>query len=462
VLAISMLAFVRNGATNLFPLIMGLFLEVNGTSARVLATYSNAGICVSISTIERLKEILSTDARRQAVALMKVSRKFFIIFDNINLYLRRSQQRLFNKNTMIHATNAAALSLPNSRLEAFDLAAKLARRGKRAVAVGEDLMPTEHDMACMNRSFEGIVMLLILSYCPGSLQWKDRDKIRSLADDLVTRDRPLPVQKTDARPLGVFDVNEGSKKGIIKMVKELQEASGMTEEEWSTTARIIEGDWLTSANLRGARKDRADDVDNMERLDYVEEVSALWHFALNATHMIMRVHFGNAMADPGSLAKHKGLLNRNWDVEKPNYADAKALIRHSLASRILYTIMSAEAAKDVNDDYLAHSIYFIRDALIFCEFERGVSEADAGPVLRVIKFWTFAFRGAGLHNYARESAEVILRWKYELDQHTRDALEQAWFVNRWGLSGRWIPADLYLEQLNFWVKVSSSVHFGQM
>lgn len=65
-----------------------------------------------------------------------------------------------------------------------------------------------------------------------------------------------------------------------------------------------------------------DDVTPMERLEYVEESSAVWHFALNAMHMIMRLHFGDSVLDPGSLAKHKGLLNRTWDTEKPNYADS--------------------------------------------------------------------------------------------------------------------------------------------
>ncbi|KAI0061124.1 hypothetical protein BV25DRAFT_795265 [Artomyces pyxidatus] len=483
-----MMAFVRNGATNLFPMILGLFLEINGTSARVLATLSNAGACVSISTLERLKKILSVDARRYAVMLMKTTILFYLIFDNINLYLRKSQQRLFNKNTMIHATNAAVVSLPDATPEAFNLEAKLARRGKRAVATGADIELTDEDQQKLSGSFEGLVILFVLSYTPGSSTWKCRAEMQKLADSLMASDRPLPVRKTDARPLGVFDVNEGSKKGIIQMLKELQVTSEASEEDWASEARIMQGDWLTSSNVRAARKDRTDDVNAMERLEYTEENSALWHFALNATHMLMRIHFGNAMADPGSLAKHKGLLNRNWDAAKPNYADAKALIRHSLIARILYTVMlengmkswrelaqwqptpaevgtfahafvkkytlasTAEDALDVHDDYLAHSVYFMRDALIFCEFERAVSQADAGPVLRVLKCWALSFRGAGLHNYARECVEVLLRWKYELDDAMRTALEQSWFVNRWGLPGRWIPADLYLEQLNFWVK----------
>lgn len=116
----------------------------------------------------------------------------------------------------------------------------------------------------------------------------------------------------------------------------------------------------------------------------------------------------------------------------------------------------AEEAKAVNDDYLAHSIYFIRDALLFCEFEHAVtvSYADAGRVLRVLKFWSLSFRGAGLHNYARECLELLVRWKYELEPPLQAALEKSWFVNRWGLPGRCIAADLYVEQLNFWVKVS--------
>jgi hypothetical protein len=114
----------------------------------------------------------------------------------------------------------------------------------------------------------------------------------------------------------------------------------------------------------------------------------------------------------------------------------------------------AENAKELKDDYYRHSCHFIRDALIFCVYEDGVSLADAGVVLRVLKYWAFSFRGAGLHNYARECLEILLQWKYELSPALQGAKEQAMFYNRWGLHARNIPSDLYLEQNNFWVKVS--------
>jgi hypothetical protein len=156
---------------------------------------------------------------------------------------------------------------------------------------------------------------------------------------MMPQDRPLPAEKTDARPFGVFDVDKGTKKGIIKVFKAMQERSRMSEEEWARKNRIKEGDWLSSNNTRAAKRDCANDINSMERLDYVDELSALWHFALNATHMLMRTHLGNSILNPTGLAAHKGMLHRVWDVNKPNYAEAKSLIRHSLIARILNCVM---------------------------------------------------------------------------------------------------------------------------
>ena len=112
------MAFTRKSQTNLFPLIFELFLEIGGTGSQVLSALSNAGACVSIATIERLKGILSDDAKRSAIELMKGTAQYFLIFDNINIFLRKSQQRLFNKNSMIHATNAIVISIPEARNDA--------------------------------------------------------------------------------------------------------------------------------------------------------------------------------------------------------------------------------------------------------------------------------------------------------------------------------------------------------
>jgi len=187
--------------------------------------------------------------------------------------------------------------------------------------------------------FEATITQLLVSYMPGNDKWEDCKDIVTAVKAMMRQDRPLPPEKTDARPFGVFDVDEGTKKGIIKMFKAMQERLTMSEEQWASKTCINEGDWLTSNNTRAAKCDRANDIDSMERLDYVAELSAPWHFALNATHLIMQSHLGNMIIDPTGLAAHKGMLHHIWDVNKLNYAEAKSLIRHSLIAWLLHCIM---------------------------------------------------------------------------------------------------------------------------
>jgi hypothetical protein len=156
---------------------------------------------------------------------------------------------------MIHATNVAVISLPEADPSAEELEAKKKRCGKHAAATCTDIVPTDGDEAKMFSSFVGLVMTLILAYCLGSKEWEGRDAMLKAAEDMIASDRSLLPKSTDGQPAGVFDFNEGSKKGIIKMLKKLQEFSGFTESEWAVKARIIVGDWLTSNNIWGAHRD---------------------------------------------------------------------------------------------------------------------------------------------------------------------------------------------------------------
>ena len=341
-MAISMLIFARNQSTNILPLMMGLFLKINGTSSRVMAILSNASVCVSGQTVERLKKRISDDAVEYAVELVNSGHLFSTIFDNINIYLRRFQQRVTNQNSMIHATNCAVIPIDEDGInvpKAENHEIKLKLRGKRANATYQDLWPTESDNECISRAFTSLIAEIIVRYTPGSNEWPEQGEMLSEIRKTMPSDQPLRARKTDARPLGVFDVNEGSKKGLVQVLDAIRERISLTWQEWAGKVWVILGDWLTSSNLRAARQDRVDDVNAMERIDYAEELSCLWHFALQNTHLLMRAHYGNATTDPTSLAAHKGLLGRVWDVKKPNYAAAKSLIHHSLIAHILHIIM---------------------------------------------------------------------------------------------------------------------------
>ncbi|KAJ7199822.1 hypothetical protein GGX14DRAFT_661229, partial [Mycena pura] len=471
-----MLAFIRNRSTNLLPLLLGLFFVINGSSTRTINLLNNIGLSVSVRTVERLKLQISQTAVDLAIELLTSGRLYVIIYDNINIYLRKWEQRLINRNQMLNITNSAVIAIDEEGLDteqAVNLDAWKALRGARKDAsFASDIRPSKDDQAFIRRAFCWQIADILVSHTPGHLKWKDRPAMLDAVANSMPEDRPLQAKKTDARPFGVFDVNEGTKKGQAELDEQMRLRARQSEESWISRLRFRMGDWLTSNLIRLLKRDRADEPDSLDRMDFLKEQSALWHFALQATHMIMKAHYGEeGELDPTSLAWHKSQLHRVWDPSKPNYAAAKSLIRHSLIARLLHipnldqinslvddivrdfaTPDAARRAKAVKDDWMAHTIYFIRDALLFLEFEAGVRYADPGRVLRIMKYWAMMFRGAGQHNYARECVEFLIFFKYETPPMMQKVMERAWFYNRWGVRGRSIPADLYLEQLNYWVK----------
>jgi hypothetical protein len=165
-----MLAFVRNRATNALPLLLGLFFKISGTSSRVIKMLGNAGVCVSGRTVERLKVRISEDAIHLAIEHIKSGRLFFTIFDNINIFLRKSQQRVTNQNAMIHATNSAIIAINGVEDNAEDLAAKHALRGKRVNATFEDILPTNKDDVHMALAFKALIADMIVRYSPKAKQ----------------------------------------------------------------------------------------------------------------------------------------------------------------------------------------------------------------------------------------------------------------------------------------------------
>ncbi|KAJ7112888.1 hypothetical protein C8R44DRAFT_741243 [Mycena epipterygia] len=118
------------------------------------------------------------------------------------------QQQLSNTNYMINATNCAIIGINNVELfTTANLAEKLALHGNRSKAKPADVLPMAED------------------------------------DEIIGRS-PLPPDKVNACPFEVLDINEGFKKGVMKVLEGVQEPT--------------------------ARQDRTDDVNAMEHLEVIQ------------------------------------------------------------------------------------------------------------------------------------------------------------------------------------------------
>ncbi len=170
--AVCMCLFVRNRATNVLALPLGLFLKISGTSERVLTLLSNVGLSVSSTTVERVKEHISDNAVQLAVSLITSTSLFYIIFDNINLYLRKFQEHIYNQHSMIHATNSAVIAISEGDpAKVEDLSAKLEQCGKRVQATWDNIRPTQEDADCMGSTFECLIAEMLVRYTPGNRTW---------------------------------------------------------------------------------------------------------------------------------------------------------------------------------------------------------------------------------------------------------------------------------------------------
>ena len=129
------------------------------------------------------------------------------------------------------------------RAENLDIKLKL--REKRANATYRDLRPTASDNEHVRGAFTSLIAEMIARYNPGSNEWEEREEMLSEIHKTTPSTRPLKTRKTDARTLGVFDVNEGSKKGLVKVLDAIRERMVLTWEEWAGKVRIILGDWST-------------------------------------------------------------------------------------------------------------------------------------------------------------------------------------------------------------------------
>lgn len=270
-----------------------------------------------------------------------ITRPWFLLFDNINIYVKKHHnQRLDNQNDMINATNCAIVRFPPSvDPSVFDRKHWLSLQGKRSDFDLSSLQLSDDDDVYMSTCFDALIAKLVVDYCPGKNDWSGMDGIRKTVYAKLPSDRPLEVTKTETAPFGVINVNEGSKLGCIEVFSESGKTLNLTPDFLSERILASGGDYLSSRNTRMGRNERQDDLPHFHTLEYVHPISQLFHFDMNATKSVLNTHAINAMNDAGSLSRQKDVLHRSFDINNAPHADAKALVFHSLVSRVFCCLM---------------------------------------------------------------------------------------------------------------------------
>ena len=440
-----------------------------------------------------LVQLTESSERRARSFVQLGTLLWFIVYDNINFTFRKFSQRLHNVTEQINATTSAVIALPacfstTAFKNACSMLGQTRNRGRWQTMTIQRLIPTPEQQHQIHRVFCHAVRSLLLENLHG-LTGKRASKLKkaTAAEKLTIQLVGGAGEKTNFYPLRALDEEEASVKGTIRVVQRLIcDILGFTTAAASSTLRFFVGDWLTIRNLRLVKYIRLTEPEPWGRMGWVQEVAMPFHFQLNAIYMLVRTHLGESDNDASCLDHHRARLRRfKLDKKKPDYHQARELVEHSLASRLLditrfgwqwfctktylltacsiriilkfdtveqlegwkpkwrefndvvhtivdkYTmVFGAGDSIDPDDDVLKHSKLFIRDALTFWVFCGAIRDEDVGLMWLVYTFWLFMFRGAGCHNYGNEILEMVAQFKYEMDDKLRQITERTWLVNR--------------------------------
>ncbi len=264
----------------------------------------------------------------------------------------------------------------------------------------------------------------------------------------------IPVHRTNTYPLPTMNIDESSTTGNAEVVDTVFTELGhnFNSRQFCDTVRIVNGDQLSIARLRGSRNNHVGH-DSIRRL-YLNLILAngLFHSQLHIAFGTLETHWGNpslGQNDPGSLSFHETVLNRKPIIlsSLPPYRTCCELVLVSLYARVLYclevitksrledygkkvtfcqleidatVILDRFASGSVVDKLCTehgtteagtlpagdmvyeNAILMLRDGLIMQEFSDAIKCGNSGRIILSLQTLALYYCGSGRTKYAYE------------------------------------------------------------
>ncbi|KAI0077435.1 hypothetical protein K474DRAFT_1771763 [Panus rudis PR-1116 ss-1] len=505
---ILMLMNARNLQFTLFQKIVGIWLFANSASPEIFAVLCRIGLSVAYTTtIHSLRQL--TKSARAKLHTIAETRRFALIYDNLNRMKRVWDPELGQKDIMDSGTAATLVVLEDCDFEkAFDLQAlKDAQAAGRRRELTEQVLYGRIDW----EKLDTVMALHCLSFLAAEISRDDVDDFVKLQLQTSSAIHCMRAgRKTEMHPLGTSDHDEGSTGGNRQVLDDLiLNQLGLTKEDMDRILTIIGEDC----------------VHGYATYDWVLPLIQLWHLGWSDLERILATHWGN-QSDISSFAYMNQRLSRKVkNVKRPDFYPAQALVFDTLQAEVLdcwrellstdnltnyfatnnmpveellqmaktlhRTWMNGAAAQKarespnrkgtfpngsawrqdsssntqepkvhVGDHVLSNTILRMRDSMLHYEFQHAIASGDIGRALNVMAFWTYTFTGSGRSKYSNELLELACNFEYEYSAELQEAILNNWLCNPSGIEGRWYPMDLYQEHNNGQLKGMTSDRYA--
>ncbi|KAF8804759.1 hypothetical protein BYT27DRAFT_7225347 [Phlegmacium glaucopus] len=464
----------RNDHATDFQTTMCFYLLACGTSCSLFDVLNHTGITLSYT---------------QATQKIARTQAFMIIWDNLNITFRVSEQRHDSKDHFDNGTTATLVPLYGVEYGGLPLSLKPYRTTRVPVLdfSAVNLFPTRDKAAHVQAGQLWHIQDILYDAYP------DLRKRLSASISPCPTVEPIPVHKTEQYPLPAMHIDESSLEGTLSVLSTIFQTSlKLTEDDIKGNGLVIcAGDQLTLSLLTrycsGLRCNDTDFMDNVSR--YTEGQDGLFHY------------WGKPNAkSPWSLWKVNTLLGRRafsagWKAKsappfRPSYEllltfalpanildafriycpkdDLKEWVDSvqsideiaSVAQWILNELCSGRRVEKLRqqsplkrDVPFENICLFKRNCLYLRQLKYAIKRGDIGAILDIIKHVMLAFRGTGKTlKYADALFSLTVRLK-RMDPKVQKAWLMNWLANLSNEPDGFKEMDLLQEHFNFWAKI---------
>ncbi|KAF9016871.1 hypothetical protein BGZ52_005527, partial [Haplosporangium bisporale] len=474
----SMIMHCQSQRHNYFQRIMGIFFHASGCSKDIINTLAKAHICVSYDSTLAAISALTEDAIgivREAV----LKNNWYIIYDNINLFMTVTDQRVDNADTQING--ATATIVPGKDLGIADKP-----YNPQAALTLDDFLPDDQAVKDATIAFR--------FYLVDVLQ-RHHSTYKRISMPPIREIRSLPLEQSITYPIPAMEIDQSSVEGNLEILKFIIACTLVLPATYFDNGKriIVGGDQLSVSRVETVKRCVDDDVTAFDRMEWALPALQLFHLQMNLCSLMVKTYFGES-DKPGSLSFYVARLKRKRISEgSSSFHAADELLRNVFDGMVLRlwkeelgidssktldelganqdtTTMLNQvftAAEAIRARYLVrpeanrkaygnantNAALFIRDMLVYIELGDAIKQGDVGRIEAVLMPITVMFQAGGTKNYAN----LLLRLAFDI-RHTwtelrTDAIFSSWLVNTTGKAGGWIPSDLYQEHNNLYTKV---------
>ncbi|KAK3827116.1 MAG: hypothetical protein JOS17DRAFT_791887 [Linnemannia elongata] len=473
----SMIMHCQSRSLNYFQRVMGIFFHSSGCSKVVINTLAKAHICVSYdSTLAAIGALTEDALRIVREAVQKNS--WYIIYDNINLFMTVIDQRVDNADTQING--ATATIVPGKDLGTADKP-----YNPQARLTLDDFLPDDQavkDAAVASRF-----------YLVDALQ-RHHSTYKRISMPPIREIRSLSLEQSVTYPIPAMEIDQSSVEGNLEILKFIIACTLVLPATYFVNGkRIILGDQLSESRVGAVKRCVDDDVTAFDRMEWALPALQLFYLQMNLCSLIVKTYFGES-DKPGSLSFYVARLKRKRISEgSSSFHAADGLLRNVFDGMVLRlwkeelkidssktldalgenqdttTMLNqvSTAAEAIRARYLVrpeanrkaygnantNAALFIRDMLVYIELGDAIKQGDVGRIEAVLVPITVMFQAGGTKNYANLLLQLAFDIRHTWTELRTDAIFSSWLVNTTGKAGGWIPSDLYQEHNNLYTKV---------